>query len=236
MNNLAFHKISYGLYVVSSIHGRRLNGQIANTVFQITAVPATIGIGINKLNLTHDYISESRKFSVSVLSIATPMEFIGRFGFKCGRDINKFEGVNYRTGITGVPIVTDHTIAFIEAEVVNEMDCGTHKIFLGLIKDCDVLTDVEPMTYAYYHIIKGGKSPKTAPTYLPEEPPAEPKEKPKEKEDKVVKYTCNVCGYVYDPTIGDPDGGIKPGTAFEDLPADWVCPVCGADKTNFSPT
>lgn len=50
------------------------------------------------------------------------------------------------------------------------------------------------------------------------------------------KYVCQVCGYVYDPAEGDPDGGIKPGTKFEDIPDDWVCPVCGADKSQFEPT
>lgn len=49
------------------------------------------------------------------------------------------------------------------------------------------------------------------------------------------KYVCNICGYVYDPAAGDPDSGVKPGTAFENLPADWVCPVCGAAKSDFSP-
>ena len=49
------------------------------------------------------------------------------------------------------------------------------------------------------------------------------------------KYVCNVCGWEYDPAEGDPDHGIKPGTAFEDLPADWVCPACGVGKENFSP-
>jgi len=49
------------------------------------------------------------------------------------------------------------------------------------------------------------------------------------------KYVCNICGYVYDPAVGDPDSGVKPGTAFENLPADWVCPVCGASKADFSP-
>jgi rubredoxin len=49
------------------------------------------------------------------------------------------------------------------------------------------------------------------------------------------KYVCNICGYVYDPAVGDPDNGVKPGTAFENLPADWVCPVCGASKSDFSP-
>jgi len=50
------------------------------------------------------------------------------------------------------------------------------------------------------------------------------------------KYVCLVCGYVYDPAEGDPDGDVEPGTKFEDIPDDWVCPVCGADKSEFEPT
>lgn len=49
------------------------------------------------------------------------------------------------------------------------------------------------------------------------------------------KYTCTVCGYTYDPSVGDPDSDIAPGTAFSDLPEEWVCPVCGATKENFEP-
>ena len=48
------------------------------------------------------------------------------------------------------------------------------------------------------------------------------------------KYVCDVCGYIYDPSVGDPDSGAKPGTSFEALPADWVCPMCGAGKDSFS--
>lgn len=50
----------------------------------------------------------------------------------------------------------------------------------------------------------------------------------------MTKYECDVCGYIYDPDIGDPENGIPPGTAFEDLPADWVCPVCGVGKEDFT--
>jgi len=49
------------------------------------------------------------------------------------------------------------------------------------------------------------------------------------------KYVCDVCGYVYDPAVGDEENGVEPGTAFEDLPDDWVCPLCGAGKEDFSP-
>lgn len=169
MNKSAFHKISYGLYLISSIRGEKMNGQIANTVFQISAEPPTLGISINKQNLTHDFIRESGKFSVCILTIATPMTFIGRFGFKCGRDLNKFEGINYKIGQNGAPLVLDYCAAFLEAEVLGEMDCGTHRLFWGAVKVCDIVSEEEPMTYAYYHAVKGGKEPKTAPTYLAEE-------------------------------------------------------------------
>ena len=53
--------------------------------------------------------------------------------------------------------------------------------------------------------------------------------------EKLMKYVCDLCGYVYDPAVGDPDNGVDPGTAFEDLPDDWVCPLCGASKEDFSP-
>ena len=229
MNKSAFYKLSYGLYVITSGKEGRFNGQIANTVFQVTSDPPTVAVSINKQNFTHEHISSSRRFAVSILEEATPMTMIGRFGFKCGRDIDKFEGIGTRVGKTGIPIVTDHAIAFIEAEVVGEMDCGTHTIFLGRVVECDVLGTAQPMTYAYYHTVKGGKSPKNAPTYQQAEPP-------KTAEIPAVKaarYTCSVCGYVYDPETGDPEGNVPPGTRFEDLPEGWVCPVCGAGRDQF---
>jgi len=223
MDKAAFYKLSYGLYVVSSRKDDLFNGQIANTTFQVTSEPPTIAVGINKQNLTYEYIKASGKFAVSVLSKLAPMQLIGLLGFKCGRDINKFENLNIRLGKTGVPTVLDNTIAYIEAEVVNEMDCGSHTIFIGQVRDCGILNaDEEPMTYAYYHEVKRGKSPKTAPTYQASDNV--------ESEDR---YTCSVCGYVYDPEKGDPDSGVKPGTKFTDIPADWMCPICGADKSKF---
>ncbi len=230
MNKGAFYKLSYGLYVITSGKEGKFNGQIANTVFQVTSEPPAVTVSINKANYTHDFIRSSRRFAVSILEEATPMTMIGRFGFKCGRDIDKFDGIQVRTGITGVPVVTDHTVAFIEAEVIGEMDCGTHTLFLGKVVECDVLDAVaEPMTYAYYHKIKGGKSPKNAPTYQSEAPPQS-----SPSAEKAMRYTCTVCGYIYDPEKGDPDGKIKPGTRFEDLPGEWVCPVCGAAKDKFA--
>ena len=224
MNLEALHNISYGLYVVSSSKGDKLNGQIANTVFQVASDPPAIAVCINKQNLTHEFITESKVFAASVLSQDTPLHFIGLFGFKTGREVDKFKDINYKLGELKVPIVLDHSLAYLEAKVVNQIDVKTHTIFIGQLAGADVLKEGEPMTYAYYHQVKRGTTPKAAPSYHEER---------KEAVSKMTKYRCTVCGYIYDPQAGDPDGGVKPGTPFEQLPDGWVCPVCGASKDAF---
>jgi len=224
------HKVSYGMYVIGSKKDGRFNGQIANTVFQITSEPPTIAVSINKQNLTHEFIESCNAFSVSILSVDTPAEFIGLFGFKSGRDVDKFGSIKYKTGRTGVPIAIENAVGYIEAEVINKIDAGTHTVFIGNVVDAEILKDGEPMTYAYYHEIKKGLSPKAAPTYIREELE---RTGPVKEEEKMDKYKCTVCGYIYDPERGDPDSGIEPGRPFEELPDDWVCPVCGADKSAF---
>jgi len=224
MNLKALFKLGYGLYVVGSKMEGKLNCQIANTVFQITSEPPVVAVSSNKENLTHEFIAGSKVFTVSILSRDTPLSFIGHFGFKSGREVDKLKDVNYKLGETKAPIVLDHTLAYLEAKVVNQVDVGTHTIFVGELAEADVMKEGEPMTYAYYHQVKRGTTPKTAPSYIKERKEAAP---------KIAKYRCTVCGYIYDPDLGDPDGGIKPGTSFEQIPDDWVCPVCGASKDKF---
>ena len=227
MNLKAIRKICYGIYIIGSKKGDKINGQIANTAFQITSEPPTLAISINKQNLTHEFILESKVFSVSILSKEASMSLIGTFGFKSGRDIDKFKDIKYRIGITGSPIILDDTISYLDCEVIGVTDVGTHTIFIGKVVDCQDLSDAEPMTYAYYQKIKGGKSPKTAPTYIKED----------ETEDKPTsvsgKYRCKVCGYVYDPEKGDDTQDIPAGTDFNALPDSWTCPECGAGKDEF---
>ena len=223
MNPRALHKLGYGMYIIGSRKGDKLNGQTSNTVFQITSEPPTIAVSINKSNLSHQLITESKVFTASVLRQDTPLSFIGHFGFKSGRDIDKLEGINYRTGETQAPVIIDNAVAYLEAKVVQEVDVGTHTIFVGEVVDADIIKEEETMTYAYYHQVKRGTTPKTAPSYIEK----------KEAAPKMAKYECTVCGYIYDPELGDPDGGIKPGTPFEEIPDDWECPVCGAAKSEF---
>jgi len=133
---------------------------------QITAEPPTIALSINKENFTHEIISQSKKFTISILDKQTSMSLIGTFGFKCGRTVDKMEQVTCIQKETMIPIVTDHTTAYIEAKLINKLDVGTHTIFIGEVMNADLLTDEEPMTYEYYHDVKGGLSPKNAPTYV----------------------------------------------------------------------
>ena len=229
MNRTALQQCSYGVYIIGARDGGRFNGQIATTVCQVSSEPATVSVSINKQNLTHALISRNRVFTVSILSEETPLPFIGRFGFKSGREGNKFEGINYKLGQTGAPIVLDHATSYMDCELVASMDAGTHTIFLGRVLDAQVVSDSRPMTYEYYHRIKGGKSPKAAPTYEGQGP----EEAVKKEQGAMASYRCKICGYVYDPREGNPDTGIAAGTAFADLPDSWVCPLCGAPKTEF---
>jgi flavin reductase (DIM6/NTAB) family NADH-FMN oxidoreductase RutF/rubredoxin len=225
MNPKALYSLTYGLFVVSSCKADRINGQIANTVIQVCSEPQIIEVVINRSNLTHEYISSSKVFAVSILSQETPLNFIGGFGFKSGREVEKFAGLNYKPGQLGAPIVLDHTLAYLEARVINRIDVYTHSIFVGELVDADVIKEGEPITYAYYQQVKRGTTPRSAPSYIADK---------KEEKTKMDQYKCNVCGYIYDPEKGDPDGGIKPGTKFEDVPDDWTCPVCGAEKNQFT--
>ena len=159
-------KINYGMYVVCSKKGEKYNGQIANTVFQITSEPATIAISINKKNFTHECICETKKFTISILNKDTPLKFIGTFGFKSGREVDKFLNINYKIGKTGLPIVLDNVLGYIELEIFTSLDVETHSIFVGKVVEAEILNNTEPMTYSYYHEVKRGTTSKNAPTYI----------------------------------------------------------------------
>lgn len=229
MNFEAFFKISYGLYIISSKYGDKFDGHISNTVFQTTSEPPTLAICVNKNNLTCDYINKSKVFSISVLEESADMKFIGLFGFKSGRDVDKFGETAYKVGKSGAPVVIENTLGYFECEVENEMDLGTHVLFHARIVEAETIKEGEPLTYANYRLVKKGLSPKNAPTYIDKTKIT----KNEKKEISMAKYVCTVCGYVYDPAVGDPDSGIKAGTAFDDIPDDWVCPVCGVGKDSF---
>jgi flavin reductase (DIM6/NTAB) family NADH-FMN oxidoreductase RutF len=228
MNIEAFFKITYGLYVVSTFNNKKLNGYISNTVFQVTSEPAQFAIACSKDNYTADMIRQSSVFAISALQRETRKDIIGTFGYKSGKDLDKFLKFNYKMGKTGSPILLDDVLAWFECEVVQTIDTGSHFLFIGKVVDGDLLNGSgEPLTYAYYRDVKKGKAPKNAPTYIDTE---------KIKQQVLSAsglYYCTACGYIYDPEKGDPEAGIAPGTRFEDLPDSWVCPSCGSEKDFF---
>ncbi len=168
LNRQVFTQISYGLYIVTSHLDGKLNGQVVNTVLQVTSEPPRVAVIINKSNLTHEFISKSKVFGASVLDTSTPMTFIGLFGFKSGRTEDKLSKAQHIVGVTGVPLVTQHSLSVLEAKVIDEIDVGTHTLFVADALNAAVLRTGEPLTYTYYHTHLKGKSPKTAPTYNPE--------------------------------------------------------------------
>jgi len=224
MDVKALYLVTYGLYVIGSHKGDKLNAQIANTIFQVCSEPIKLAVAINRNNYTHELITASKVFTVSILEKDTPLSFIGNFGFKSGRDTDKLHGINYKLSPNKAPIVLDNTLAYLELKVDNQVDVSTHTLFIGELVDADIIKNGEPLTYAYYQQVKRGTTPKAAPSYV---------ELKKEAKPGMTKYKCVVCGYIYDPELGDPDGGIQPGTPFEKIPDNWVCPVCGASKDMF---
>jgi len=163
----AFRDLSYGLYIVTSLNGERLNGQIVNTVIQVTSEPARVAVIINKNNLTHEFIAQSGVFAVSVLDDTTTMPFIGPFGFRSGRDVDKFSRVQFKKEVTGAPLVTEHTLSVLEARVFDRVDLGTHTIFIGDVVYSEVLKSGNPLTYHFYHQVLKGKSPANSPSFIP---------------------------------------------------------------------
>ena len=162
----ALFTLSYGLYIVTGASEGRLNGQIANALMQVTADPICVVVALHKDNLTTELVEKNKAFGVSVLEEDTPMPFIGTFGFKCGRNINKMTQCQYKIGDTGVPLVLDHALAVIEAKVIDIIPVYTHKLFVAEVVSAETIKSGTPLTYANYRLIKGGKSPKNAPTFV----------------------------------------------------------------------
>lgn len=225
MSKNALGSINYGIYIVSSLKDGKYNGQIVNTVFQVSAEPPCVAVCLNKKNLTHEYLKASRVFSVAILEKETPMAYIGKFGFKSGREIDKFLDTKLSIGKTGSPVALDFALGYFECEVISETDAATHTIFLGKVVADEILADgKEALTYEYYRQVKKGKSPAAAPTYVKDDKIANNN---KNISDDMAIYKCTVCGFEYDPAR---EQGNVP---FQKLPKDWVCPVCKVGKEKF---
>jgi len=216
----ALFKVSYGLYLVCSGDSNKGNGYVCNTVMQVSSEPVLFTICCNKNNFTAELIEEKDAFSVSVLEQNCSAELIGDFGYKSGREVNKMEGKDIRWGETGVPIILNECIAFLECKVTQTIDTGTHMMFIGAVVQAEVLdSSKDPLTYDYYRQIRKGISPKNAPTYVEHDVIEETT-----NSKGLKKHRCLVCGYIFEDTETQ---------TFDDLPADWTCPICSVEKDHF---
>lgn len=206
MNNKILQNLSYGVYVVSTTcPDGRATGCIANSLMQITY--DTIAISINHNNYTNKCIMNSKKLAISVLGVDVDDNVIPIFGFQSGENINKFEQVEHLE-IDGLDVIKN-SVGYIVCEVINQMETETHTVFLGKITEGEMLHPQIPMTYAYYHAVKKGKSPKNAPTYIEEETPKDQ-----------LAYKCKICGHIYNGDITK-----EPNT--------FTCPICKKSKEFF---
>ncbi len=193
----ALFKIGYGLYVVTCNDGTKHNGQIVNTVTQISNGPDRVAVSINKANYSADVIRKTGVMNVCTLNEQTPFQVFQHFGFQSGRTVDKFaEYEHYDVANNGVAYLTRYANAYISLKVFDTVDMGSHWMFLCDITESVVLNNTETMTYTYY---QKNVKPK---------PDAEKK-----------GWVCDVCGYVYEG---------------EELPEDFVCPLCKHPASDFS--
>ena len=214
-------QMSYGMFLVTAQKEGALNGQVANTVVQVSNDPPTVALSIHRDNLTHRYIEASREALVMILHEDTPLSVIQRFGFHSGRDTAKFEGLSFERTERGFPYLREHALGYLELCITQQVDCGTHSLFVGEVVEAKVLRKGTPLTYHHYHQVKQGAVSTAAPIPSDEDP------------EKRNQYICGLCGYTYDAVMGDAPSQVSPGTEFADLPVTWICPLCGAGKDRF---
>ena len=213
MDNNVFRGLSYGVYLITAPDGERPTGCVANSLIQVTSSPATVALSLNHDNYTNGCVAKGGKFGVTILAEDSDPSLIGRFGFASGRDTDKFQGLDY-TLAQGVPLPKVKGCGWLVCQVSDKLETDTHTVFLAKVLDGEPAPGT-PMTYAYYHQVIKGSSPKNAPTYLPPDTQRAPANAP-------ARWQCGVCGYIYD---GD--------TPFEELGEDYRCPVCRQPKSVF---
>ena len=209
MDPKALFKLTYGLFVAGVEQEGRKSACIINTVGQVTAVPHRASVTMMKSNHTTQEILKKGSLAVSILSQAASLELVSAFGYRSSREVDKFAGLSHSADAKGNPYLSEGMNAWLSLTVEQTVDLDTHYLFICSVDDGAVLSDLPPMTYADYRILKTGG---TLPGQAAPAEGAAPKK----------KYVCSICHYVYDGDI-----------PFEELPEDYVCPICGQPKSVF---
>lgn len=206
MDETAIFKISYGLFFVGSTVQGHSSICVVNTVVQVTQEPLRVSVTMLKGGYTHELIAHSGQFSVGIMGQDVNLADVAHFGQNSGHTMDKLAGCEIKTDVLGNPLFDKGCIASLSCRVTRTVDLDTHTLFIADLVDAKNLADTKPLTYADYRIRKaGGTLNSTA-----------------QAEEKAA-YQCTICHYVYDGEV-----------PFEELPEDWVCPVCKQPKKVFT--
>lgn len=212
MDRKVLYDITYGIYVVGCYSGDVPAGCVINTCFQVTSEDPKLAICLNKKNHTLECIKENPRFCLSIVSEDTDPLIISSFGFRSSRDADKYADFGYDE-LDGTPAVRGSFCGRLVMDALDFIDCGTHEIVIARLKASQSGSGA-PMTYSYYHNVIKGNAPKNAPTYRPQT-----SSDPAIRKGGLRRFKCDICGYIAESET--------------DLPADFVCPVCGFDRSHF---
>lgn len=180
MDNKALYKISYGVFMLATKLGDKVNGCITNTCMQVASNPTRIAISSISTNYTCELLKESGVFTLSLLDNSVTFDTIKHFGMQSGRDVDKFKDLQMPVDANGIPYLGWSACSVISAKVVSSQDLGSHVLFISEVTDAKVLSDNPPLTYADYqdHV--------------------KPKREAKKDDRKIVAWRCRICGHVYE--------------------------------------
>lgn len=180
MDKKALYSLSYGVFMLSTKAGEKVNGCITNTCMQVANSPTRVAISVINANYTCELIKQSKVFALSLLDQTCTFETIKHFGFQSGRDVNKFENMKVPTDTNGIPYLGWQACAVISCKVVDSQDLGSHTLFIAEVEDAKVLSENAPLTYADY------------------QSKVKPKPEAKATDKKIVGWRCKICNYVYE--------------------------------------
>ena len=207
MDATALFKLTYGLFIASTQWEDNRCGCVINTAAQVTDTPCRMSVTMQKRNFTTELVLKKKSLTISVLSLSCLLDVITHFGYQSGRDTDKFASVPFQTDSLGNPYLKDHMVAYMSLKVTDVIDLDTHYLFLCDVVEAENLDSGKPMTYGDYRALKSGAAAPAAPA---------------QAHQPVVKWVCPVCHYVYDGEV-----------PFEELPDDYVCPICKKPKSIF---
>ncbi len=205
MDNKSFFKMSYGLYIISTNFEGKDCAVIVNTLLQTGSNPPQMTVTISKNSFTGKLIAQSKKLTATVVTENADINFVANFGFNCSEQYDKFVKINWVVAKNGIKYCADNAAAVYECTVTDQKDLGTHIMYFLNVDEAEVLSSAPVMTYAYYHSVVKGTTPKDSPLYKGD------------TEDK-KGFKCSVCGHIEES---------------DELADNFLCPICGKSKEFF---